>query len=112
METAFRDNPDAVAELFGYDSDNDGVRDDGGISNSMYDFLSDVALPATGDIAKRQKLLHSRLTNVDGRIKDLEKSLAEKEVRLTEEYNNLNQAVMLMNLQMQNMNSQLASILG
>jgi flagellar hook-associated protein 2 len=99
LTDAFNKNPDSVGKLFGFDSDGDGLRDDGGIANSMVNnFITGLTLASTGDLARKKSLATKRSERLEKNIELAQKRFDEKEARLTEQYTALVSAMAQMNL--------------
>lgn len=126
LSDAFLANPDSVAELFAFDTDNDGVRDDGGVANDLIiNFVTGLTLSSTGDISERISFLDTKIDRVDDDIEKLEERTAKKELSLWEEYikyanaiRDMEQMFQIFNAQMQSLNkifyssSSTSSLLG
>ncbi|MFC2076294.1 flagellar filament capping protein FliD [candidate division KSB1 bacterium] len=92
-ETAFRNalatNPSDVADLFGFDNDDDGVRDDGGMAFNMDDYLEGYTAASVGVLAKRQETTDVQITNIGRRIERWESRLEKMSDRLFDQYTQL-----------------------
>jgi len=120
LEDAFRDNPDSVGKLFGYDSDGDDIRDDGGLSNVMNtDFFDGLTSSYSGDITLRQDLIDSRIDNADDDLDSYEEVIAAKRARLETQYfqfadqvNEMNQQFSAFQAQLEQLNQLTTSLYG
>ena len=111
LEDAFRTSPDSVYKLFGYDTDGDDIRDDGGLSNVMkFYFFDDLTSSYSGDISARQRLIDGRIANANADITSYEKVIEDKRQRLLNQYNQFAEQVNAMNEQYSTYQSQLSML--
>jgi flagellar capping protein FliD len=111
LDDAFRSDPDSVAELFGFDSDGDGLRDDGGFSCTMIDnYISQLTLASSGDIGQRLSYISSRTDRINSKIQKENSRLYRKEAQLWEEYSRLAEAIARMTQQFQTASSQMSGL--
>ena len=93
LEGALDDDANDVFQLFAYDSDSDGLYDDGGFANLLDDYLEDYTKRYSGYIVERNEFLEDRVDALDLKIGRVEDQLELKEQRLTEQYERLFQQV-------------------
>ena len=111
LDDAFRLHPDSVGQLFGFDTNSDGTRDDGGLVNVMkFDFLDNITRRTAGDISDRQKLVESKIDKADKDITKYEKVIENKRQRLLKQYGRFAEQVNAMNSQFQTFQAQLQSL--
>lgn len=104
-------DPESVANLFGYDSNNDGLRDDGGLAVIMETkFLSPLTNVATGDIAGRKEYIDTQLDRVSDKVLSMEKKLARRENQLRNNYLQLQDMLIAVQRMQQWTNTQLSSM--
>lgn len=65
---ALNAEPDSVANLFSYDSDNDGLRDDGGIANTLAKSIYEYSKGTTGAIDERKEVIQNLKNRMSDRI--------------------------------------------
>jgi flagellar hook-associated protein 2 len=75
---------DSVASLFSFDSDQDGLRDDGGIANSVEDYLENYTRGTLGFIDRRKEVLESVSQNIQRQINRQEEYFVNREAFLLE----------------------------
>lgn len=111
LADAFRNNPDSVAQLFGYDSDGNGLRNDGGIANTINNnFISALTLASTGSIARQIDYLDLRIDRMDSKIERLQEAYDKREEYLWNEYTRLAEASAQLTASVQTMNSRLSTL--
>jgi flagellar hook-associated protein 2 len=109
LSDAFNNDPDSVYKLFGYDTNNDGIRDDGGLSNVMYNsFLKDITRKSSGTVYQRTQLIKMRIDRVASDITKYQKVIDRKETRLWNEYTRFAEAVNSMSQQYTQFSAQLS----
>ena len=64
--------PDSVEKLFSYDSDNDGLRDDGGIANTLAKSIYNYSKGTLGVIDQRKEVIQDLKSTMDERIAEEE----------------------------------------
>lgn len=72
LRTLLESDSTNVARIFSYDDDNDGLRDDGGIANSLRSYLNEFTFGSTGFIDKRKENLTNAVDREKSRISDKE----------------------------------------
>jgi len=65
---AIQSNVSGVADFFGYDSDSDGIRDDGGLAATLDSYLEDYTKSSIGIIASRQSSIDDMVDSLNRRI--------------------------------------------
>ena len=86
LKTAVGSDPDDVFKLFAYDSNEDGLYDDGGFAVSTESWLENYTRSYSGFIDKKEDLYDTRIETLDRKIDEKEDDLADEEARLTQEY--------------------------
>lgn len=75
-QTAFLEalnaEPESVENLFSYDSDNDGLRDDGGIANTLAKSIYEYSKGTTGAFDERRQVIEDQKNSMAMRIADEE----------------------------------------
>ncbi|RKY37740.1 MAG: hypothetical protein DRP78_00170 [Candidatus Omnitrophota bacterium] len=87
LDDAFNANADSVGYLFGFDTDGDGLNNDGGFSNTFItDVISPLTLNATGDISERIDYTDTRIEYVKKDLARMQGIMETKEENLWVEY--------------------------
>ena len=86
LEAALAADPNAVFQLFAYNTDSDGLYDDGGLANVLDDYLEEYTKAYSGYIADRKEFIENRIDSVDKKISRKEDALARREKQLTTQY--------------------------
>lgn len=100
LTNALRDNPTSVYQILAYDSNNDGVRSDGGIANSL---ITDLVDPATyqytGGVTARVAYLQTSIEKIAKDITAKETRIDTKKELLTLKYYRFMEAMQQMQQQ-------------
>jgi len=79
----------AVFDLFAYNTDSDGLYDDGGFANVLDEYLEEYTARFDGFIVDRKDFIETRITTVERKISRMEDQLERREQQLIEEYERL-----------------------
>jgi flagellar hook-associated protein 2 len=112
LEDALEESASDVFQLFAYNSDSDGLYDDGGIADTLDDYLEDYTKRYSGYIAERKEYIDGRIDAVDKKISRTEEDLARREQRLTEQYEKLFAAFQQLQTQSTSIYTVLAQSMG
>ena len=111
LNDAIKDNPEDVAALFGYDNDGDGVRDDGGVANTMINgYLTDLCKEAGGSISNREDSIDDKIDKGSDDYKRVEKLMTKKETKLRAQYEAYAAMINKLNQQYSSYSSSLSSL--
>ncbi len=89
LEDALDESANDVFQLFAYNTDSDGLYDDGGFADDVYDYLQDYTKQYSGYITEHKEHIEDRIDSVEKKISRKEDALARREEQLTEEYERL-----------------------
>lgn len=104
LRSALNTSFDGVFKLFAEDTDNDGLYDDKGLSNTINDYMEDYTRGTLGIFAKRKKIIDNSIDRMDDKIEKEEYRLLNLEQLLTNQYRELNKALSQLDTQIQTSN--------
>lgn len=107
LDEALLTDRESVMKLFAYDSDSDGLYDDGGLANDMYSYLRNYTRAGLGIIYKKNDTIDDRVEQMDISIRRKEEAIEKKRIDLTEQFVALNKALQMMEQRIQSLNSSL-----
>ncbi len=89
LKDALEESANDVFQLFAYNTDSDGLYDDGGFADEVYDYLQDYTKQYSGYITEHKEHIEDRIDSVEKKISRKEDALARREEQLTKEYEQL-----------------------
>ncbi len=104
LDEALLTDRESVMKLFAYDSDADGLYDDGGLANDMYSYLDEYTRAGVGIIYEKQEAIEDRVEQMDITIRRKEDDIEKRRMELTEKFVQLNKAMQLMDMRIQSFN--------
>lgn len=110
LEEVLNQDSSSVFNLFAYDSDGDGLYDDGGFAKIFDDDLEIYTNDVTGFIADTTERIQDRIDDLDEDIEDEEARLEDKSLSLFDELVEVFNTINALNAQIQNLNTISANI--
>ncbi|MBN1916587.1 MAG: flagellar filament capping protein FliD [Verrucomicrobia bacterium] len=86
LDDALAADPNAVFQLFAFNTDLDGLYDDGGLANVLNDYVEEYTKAYSGYIVERKESIEDRIDTLDKKISRKQEQLARREKQLTLEY--------------------------
>ena len=107
LDEALLTDRESVMKLFAYDSDSDGLYDDGGLANDMYSYLRNYTRAGLGIIYEKKEAIDDRVEQMDISIRRKEDLIEKRRIELTEQFIELNKALQMMEQRIQSLNNSL-----
>jgi len=105
LDEALLTDRESVMKLFAYDSDADGLYDDGGLANDMYSYLRNYTRAGLGIIWEKKEAIDDRVEQMDVTIRRREKAIERRRIELTQKFIELNKAMQLMEQRILSLNT-------